>query len=173
MLLFLRTQIFLLFVGFFNFGHCQIFRVISYRHELDANYIKWTTLDLFNQTINGCVVLARDMEKFLLRIEAVSKTKKNAKPWTLFNITVDGCSVLGDGRKNKPIYLVDTVVRAVKKQNPRMPQQCPMKKDTEYCYDNFTMSSIKFTHVLPHIEANINISLWRMSVASRGTLNYL
>ncbi|XP_037811268.1 uncharacterized protein LOC119603335 [Lucilia sericata] len=119
----------------------------SYEDECNEDFIKFIDIRLIEisnrKVINGSVILKKELDKFDITF-LITSPRRNAKPFTLLNVTLDGCAYLKKSQLknvNFPYIFLTEIIAS----NPNFPIQCPVEKvryaDKEIEIRNLYMSS--------------------------------
>lgn len=79
-----------------------------------------------HKTVNGSAVFAIDIEDYFFNIH-ISVHRPKTNPWTLINITLNGCKLMQQ-TVNKKISLPVLIFNQIIKSLINMPNKCPLKK---------------------------------------------
>ncbi|KNC31793.1 hypothetical protein FF38_07681 [Lucilia cuprina] len=126
----------------------------SFRQENNADIVKFLNVKLINITnrqnaLNGSFMFHKDIVKFDITF-LITSIKRNGLPWTLLNVTLDGCDYLKKGSRKNVIfpYVFLSEIRAT---NPEFPKSCPIAKDKEILLRNFSIQSARVPLNFPEI----------------------
>lgn len=107
----------------------------SFRQEYNPDIIKYADLHLTNGTnrsvINGAVIFNKVIEKFEISF-LITSPKRNGKPWTLLNVTFNGCDFIANNRRKK-LNFPYLLLEEMRASTPNFPKKCPMAKVSSYC----------------------------------------
>ncbi|XP_075165911.1 uncharacterized protein LOC142238211 [Haematobia irritans] len=124
----------------------------SYHHEIVPGFYKSANFQLVNYStytvFDGCGIFLKDIKNFNLKVMATG-TRYNGQNFTAVNVTFDACKLLENQRSQASFYYINLLLKSVLAGSPTIPRKCPLKKENDYCFANFSLKNIRVPGFLP------------------------
>ncbi|KNC29900.1 hypothetical protein FF38_01688 [Lucilia cuprina] len=119
--------------------------------KLVPSFIYFTAPASFKRmALNGSIMYKKDLNQFDVTF-ILTAPKLNGQPWTVLNVTVNGCEYLVKSRGNNIKKFPYFFLSELRVSNPDFPKNCPIEKGKEIPVRNFYIRSEKISMNFPQV----------------------
>ncbi|KAI8126759.1 hypothetical protein CVS40_3498 [Lucilia cuprina] len=127
----------------------------SFSQEYNPDLVEFINFRLINYTnkikaLNGSIMYKKDLNQFDVTF-ILTAPKLNGQPWTVLNVTVNGCEYLVKSRGNNIKKFPYFFLSELRVSNPDFPKNCPIEKGKEIPVRNFYIRSEKISMNFPQV----------------------